>query len=338
MSRTRLVMLALLFSGWQETSFALDAARWQHYQQRFISAEGRVIDNGNGGISHSEGQGYGMLLAVAAGDRATFERLRYWTEANLAVRNDGLLAWRWLPQGKEHTPDLNNATDGDLLVAWALARAARRFDEPLYGQRAATIAAALRRQLTRETSFGSLLLPGATGFEPKQGMVINPSYLIFPAYAELANWDDPAYWQRISQNSESLLQAVMIRYRGLPPDWLILARETMMPAPHAPLRFGFDALRVPLYVCWHGNETRVSLSAIAAHLRSDAAPAWVALNSTERSDIALTSGHRAVRWLLVRCLEPAQARRDASLPPLSEEYYGATLALLAEMAWKERHE
>ena len=31
---------------------------------------GRVVDTGNGLISHSEGQGYGMLLAVAAGDRA----------------------------------------------------------------------------------------------------------------------------------------------------------------------------------------------------------------------------------------------------------------------------
>jgi len=34
------------------------------YQSKFISPEGRVIDDANGGISHSEGQGYGMLIAV----------------------------------------------------------------------------------------------------------------------------------------------------------------------------------------------------------------------------------------------------------------------------------
>jgi len=41
------------------------------------------------GISHSEGQGYGMLLAVAADDRPTFDLLWGWTRAQLMLRNDG---------------------------------------------------------------------------------------------------------------------------------------------------------------------------------------------------------------------------------------------------------
>lgn len=331
-------MLALLLGGWHEIVHGLDAARWQLYQERFIAAEGRVIDTGNGGISHSEGQGYGMLLAVAAGDQATFERLWRWTEANLAVRKDGLLAWKWVPEGAQRTPDLNNATDGDLLVAWALTRAAHRFHEPAYGRRAAAIAAGLRRALSRDTPFGRVLLPGSGGFETKQGVVVNPSYLIFPAYEALAAWDEPAYWQRLSRDNERLLQAVMARYRGFPPDWVTIGADTMMPAPHAPLRFGFDALRVPLYVCWYGNEPRIPLGTLATFLRSDASPAWVALNGSDHADIPLTSSHRAVRWLLLRCLDPAVAARETRLPPLASDYYGATLALLAETAWNERHE
>ena len=42
---------------------------WRAYKARFVTAQGRVVDTANGLVSHSEGQGYGMLLAVAADDR-----------------------------------------------------------------------------------------------------------------------------------------------------------------------------------------------------------------------------------------------------------------------------
>ena len=96
---------------------------WRAYKARFVTEEGRVVDTGNGLISHSEGQGYGLVLAVAANDRDAFERIWGWTRANLLVRGDELLAWRWEPNARPAVADMNNATDGDLLVAWALAEA-----------------------------------------------------------------------------------------------------------------------------------------------------------------------------------------------------------------------
>src|SRR5487761_2690925 len=62
------------------------ARLWQDWSKRFVRPSGRVVDTGNHGISHSEGQGYGMLLAVAAGDRPAFDRLWAWTRANLQIR------------------------------------------------------------------------------------------------------------------------------------------------------------------------------------------------------------------------------------------------------------
>ena len=38
---------------------------WRDYTSRHMTPEGAVIDDANEGISHSEGQGYGMVLAVA---------------------------------------------------------------------------------------------------------------------------------------------------------------------------------------------------------------------------------------------------------------------------------
>ena len=43
-----------------------DPEAWRAYKAHFVTEAGRVVDTANKGISHSEGQGYGMLLAVAA--------------------------------------------------------------------------------------------------------------------------------------------------------------------------------------------------------------------------------------------------------------------------------
>ena len=45
---------------------------WRLYRTRYIDG-GRVLDTGNKDVSHSEGQGWGMLLAEANGDRRTFD-------------------------------------------------------------------------------------------------------------------------------------------------------------------------------------------------------------------------------------------------------------------------
>lgn len=59
---------------------------WGYYRRHFISEDGRVIDFFQNKTSHSEGQGYGMLLAVAHKDRASFDRIYNWTRQNLMVR------------------------------------------------------------------------------------------------------------------------------------------------------------------------------------------------------------------------------------------------------------
>src|ERR1700726_973301 len=142
-----------------EADWVMDA--WRTYQSKFISPEGRVIDDANGGISHSEGQGYGMLIAVRAGDRAGFDRLWTWTRANLELRGDYLAAWRWDPAHEPHVADRNNATDGDLLIAWALADAGAKWRVPAYTDAARGIADAVGSRAIIPSRFGPLLLPGA---------------------------------------------------------------------------------------------------------------------------------------------------------------------------------
>ena len=90
---------------------------WQAYKARFFDRGGRIIDGANGNISHSEGQGYGLLLSVLANSQPDFELIWAFTRTELLLRDDGLVAWKWSSGAKPHVTDLNNATDGDILIA-----------------------------------------------------------------------------------------------------------------------------------------------------------------------------------------------------------------------------
>ncbi len=116
---------------------------WQDFKRRFVTEEGRVVDFMQHGISHSEGQGYVMLLAVRMNDRPLFEKVWNWTRRNLMVRGaDALFAWSWGRRvtGESTVIDYNNASDGDLAICWALMSAARKWNRPDYAEQAARIA------------------------------------------------------------------------------------------------------------------------------------------------------------------------------------------------------
>jgi len=57
---------------------------WQAYGQRMIAGDGRVLDHTAGDRTTSEAQAYAMFFALVANDRAQFDKLLNWTEANLA--------------------------------------------------------------------------------------------------------------------------------------------------------------------------------------------------------------------------------------------------------------
>ena len=67
---------------------------WLDYKAGFIDELGRIIDTGNANISHSEGQGYGLLLSVRNNDKQTFDKILHWTQQYMQVRDDNLFIWR----------------------------------------------------------------------------------------------------------------------------------------------------------------------------------------------------------------------------------------------------
>jgi endoglucanase len=231
-------------------------ALWQAYKTRFVTDQGRVVDTGNALISHSEGQGYAMLLAIAANDRATFDRVWNWTRANLMVRDDQLIAWRWEPKQRPAVSDMNNASDGDILVAWALAEAGEFWGDPAYRAAGRRIAVEFARKLVMfKTKLGAVLLPAVSGFhadERPDGPVVNLSYYVFPAFARLDVVAPEVDWSGLIQTGLDLLAATRTAPEALPADWLSLKDWKARPADGFPAQFGYDAVRVPLYLAFAG--------------------------------------------------------------------------------------
>ncbi len=308
---------------------------WQLYKQRFMADSGRIVDTGNGGISHSEGQGFAMVLAVANDDRKAFDLIWNWTRSNLQQRDDKLHVWRWTPDLPGNIDDPNNATDGDLLIAWALARAARTWDDAIYGDAALELARELRDGLLREVGGRSILLPGSIGFEFPERIVVNPSYFVLPAYAALARLDPSPVWPALEKSALALIGQARFGEWQLPPDWLELDPDGKPAlAQDFPPRFGYEAVRIPLYMLWAGygevdNFARYWQSFANAGLL----PPWTDLQSGEQAEYDASPGIKAVAAMVGASLSGA----PVSLPPLDEEqdYYSASLLLLAKTAWRE---
>lgn len=230
---------------------AADQQQWKTFRQRFTSADGRVIDTWQDKVSTSESQGYGMLIAEACEDRAAFELIAQWTRGHLRIRGDMLHAWRWHPAMQPPVSDRNAATDGDLLIAWALLRAARRWQQPAWKQEALAIAKAIRGTLV--TSTGDMLLPGDWGWSAQQ-VVFNPSYLVAPALMDLHLAQPEGRWDAVLRAGLDMIRRGPAGRFGLPADWLELRAGSAGPVPWSARKpaFTFDAVRVPLNLIWGG--------------------------------------------------------------------------------------
>ncbi|PWC34749.1 endoglucanase [Azospirillum sp. TSO35-2] len=310
-----------------------DAAAWRRYAERFLLPEGRIVDTGNKGVSHSEGQGYGMLLAVAAGDRAAFDRMWGWTQRTLLVREDGLAAWRWKPD--EGVTDRNNASDGDTLIAWALLRAADVWQAENYRTAASAIVKALAAGLLVEQAGLTVLLPGRDGFRKGETLVLNPSYWIFPAIRAFAALPGGERWGKLAESGLVLLSKARFGAFQLPPDWMALnPAGTVTVAEGYRKQYGYDAVRVPLYLAWDGYRDPYYFrpyATLAAKYSGAAIPATLSLPQGTTTQVAASVGMLAVYRLACRL---AGGGNEVTVPPLAadEDYYSTTLAHLSALA------
>lgn len=308
---------------------------WEAYKDQFLSPQGRIIDTGNDNVSHSEGQGYGLFLAVKAQDQAAFKQIWQWTQAHLQVRSaDKLFIWRrreGIPLAQE---DQNNATDGDMIIAWALLEAARQWQQDEYATAAAAILLDIKKLLIVPWNDMSVILPGNFGFVKNEFIVVNPSYWVYPALQAFAEFDPDPVWEKVIADGRVLLQKARFGRWQLPPDWLELRTDqTLQPAKTA--RFGFDAIRVPLYWIMAGLEPEL-LTTFCDYwgFYQNYTPAWIALNENTMDSYGASKGLLAVKNITMLAQKRNTSARLGNIEK-SDDYYSATLLLLSKMGYRK---
>ena len=321
---------------------AMAQAEWSAFRRRFLAGDGRLIDSGNGGVSHSEGQGWGMLLAAAFDDMASFDLIADWTKRNLQCRpNDALHAWRYIPQSSMPVADHNNASDGDLFIAGALWRGAWRWNRHDLGTAAAEITSDILRKLVRDVGGRTVLLPGAVGFEHARSVTVNPSYYAIPIIEELAAQHPSSSWQNLRLHWDEMLHDGRFGPWRLPPDWLQVERSTGVLSPDAdrPARFSYDAIRVPLWLAWSGTGEQPLRDFLTYwQHQQPQPPAWIDLATNNRAAYPAPPGMMAIGKIASELTQKTQnPMRPMQFPALSTstDYYSAALTLLARCAWLE---
>ncbi len=272
-----LVLVLMVGAGWWIASSvdprraAADSARLredtaritgQGFLDEYVEADGRVVRRDEGGDVISEGQAYGMLIAVAVGDEARFRSIWRWTQTHL-LRADGVLAWRW---ADNKVTDDNSAADADLDAARSLVLAGRRFNAPEFTRDGRRLAVAILENETVAVGTGvappgdvnppglwvagsgRLLVGGNWAATPPY--VVNPGYFSPRAEWELFESSGDRRWADITR-TQRVLGWQLMGSGMLPPDW-----ATVSEVGHAvpsepvtggvPVRFGLDAARLPI--------------------------------------------------------------------------------------------
>lgn len=310
------------------------AGPWEDYKARFVQDDGAVIDTGNNGMSHSEGQSYGLLFSEEFGDRATFDTILKWTYDNLYDQDSGLFVWAYKRHEQNPTADRNNASDGDLMIANALLRAAERWDEREYARKAESICMNLLGLTITDYAGFKVMLPGVKGFYYADHVIVNPSYYIYPALDQIYKKTFLKPYLQLTQDSRRMMALYEEQSVKLAPDWVkLLPTGKTLPAEEWPCRSSYDAIRVPLYLYWSdpaAPELR-SWKEYFGRFDKGATPAYVNVSTGETADYLMSSGLRAVRDLVMgdEVLAPEISK--------AEDYYNASLSMLAYLAYRDTH-
>jgi len=169
----RLLFLILLFYSFS------NAITFNEFKKKYVINNSYVIDPFNNNRVTSESQGYGLLLAYLYDKPKLFDTIWQWTKKNLQ-RKDYLFSWHW----NKKVLDPNNASDGDILIAYALLKASKKFSNKNYFNQTLKIINSIAKTAIVICPNYAILLPGKYGFVKNTDITVYPSYYIPFAFKE----------------------------------------------------------------------------------------------------------------------------------------------------------
>lgn len=315
-------------------------ADWEWVRRRFLGPQGRMRVTGRPAVTDSFLQATALLAAHRAEDRAGFARVLSWSRSVLARPDDRLWVWRH-EDGPGRAPlDVNNASQADLLAAWALCAAGRDWRDAGYRRLGQEMARDVLQRCVLPLPGPMLLLPAAGGFANATRAVVAAGGIPFAALAALEREAPDPRWAVLREEGLSLLRRARFGPWRLPADWLELDRASgrLGWAKGWPPRFTAEGAMAVLHLCWAGLGREPPVAAVLGFWRGAGpvpVPAWADLAT------GAVAPHRGGPGLvaLFALAEAAELGRGVmeALPRMAEaeDEAAAALLLLARMAWRD---
>jgi len=228
-----------------------DIEVWNTYKKNFLQNDGRVIDFKNADITHTEGIGYALYFSYAFHDQKSFKLIHQWYHNNIKFNVHKLPGWKWgkADDGTWKMLDKNSASDANLWIAHALLLMYERHNNRAYKDEALMLLNAIKTYQIKSVDGQIFLLPGEKGFENKETLTLNLSYLALETFKHFQAYDPDPIWQSLIDSSKNQLMHMRFSALALNPDWLIYNTQKKKSALQKNnAMFGYDAIRIPLNI------------------------------------------------------------------------------------------
>lgn len=188
-----------------------------------------------------------------------------------------LPAWMWgrAPNGQWRVLDNNSASDADVWMAYSLLEAGKAWNQPRYTKVGLGLARQIATQeVVQVPGFGTMLAPGAHGFEHGDTYRFNASYVPLQLILGLSRFVPQGPWSQVAENIPALIKDSSPH--GFVSDWIDI--KTGNKPQVSPGVGSYDAIRVYLWAGMldeatpHRGELLNAISGMAAYLRKDPIP------------------------------------------------------------------
>lgn len=241
---------AAILSGSNYTQAEADqkcAAAWAYFKQELLQSDGAVLRTDDNTVV-SEGQSYGMMLAVQNNDQSAFNKIWNWTKTNMQDNNPyGLFSWQCTPSGEaiSHEP----APDGEEMIAMALYFASHRWGDKTAPYNYSVQAKKILDNILKYEMTADYYLT----FNVSEKNKFNLSYYMPAFYRLFEIYTGNTAWGAVADNGYALLARSQNPSTGLVPDWSNKDGSLQSTGQY----FYYDAMRVPYQVAldavWFGT-------------------------------------------------------------------------------------
>ena len=256
-----LILILPTFLVWTK-DFDLSANKiYVIYKRNIIQSNGRVVDWQNKGVTHTEGIGYSLFFSVYFSDKKTFYKIYRWFRKNLPLNDKGLIPWLWgkLPNGKWGILDSNDATDGNLWIAYSLLLGYEKWHDLELKEFALSLIRNIKKFDIYIKNKCIFLLPAAKYFVNKNSVIVNPSYYTPFIFRKIYEYDKDPIWLKLAKQSYKLWYFIFLTPYHLYPEW-IKVDKTYCKVTDISGIMAFNAIRIPIWILYSSNtETNVDV-------------------------------------------------------------------------------